>query len=1497
MSAPFAPAVCFWVRPGVRPTVVALAALDAAFPAECPRLACFSGADLPAGWACIAEASTPQQALLAASRRWPEREIVLVWAEAILPAAAYLRLRAAAAASPESDVVSTATPALPPLDPMPRSSLSPQQRDAHCWRHGEPRALPCRLWSPALSWWRPAPPEVFERLADGIVPEPLAGALTSALYVDAPGFATADAAPPLPIAALRARAPDPRLAATLPGLDGKPVVLHVLHGWGGGAWRFVGDLQAADDERHHLVLVAHGDWRSKQHGQSLSLYGRLDDEPLERWTLVAPIDASAIGSPEYRAILDHIQRRWNVGAVLVSSLIGHSLDALRTGLPTAVCTHDYYPLWPRLHARFDDADAAFDEAALEAVLQDGADLPFASRDVLYWRRLRQAYLDALAAADARLIAPTEGVKRNQIAMCPSLAERCWSIIPHGQAPLPRAERAIAARDDRKLRVLVPGRIQGDKGEHLLADLITDLPEHVELVLLGAGASGQRFLGTGNVHLLRDYRLAELPRLVEDLQPDLALLPSTVPETWSYTLSEMWQLGLPVLATDLGSFRERITDGVDGLLSAPDAGSVRDRLREIAGDPAAHARLAQLQPPALTTPGSMAAAWRSALPALMPAGLALDAVTPETGAVLAARARLHALASELAEVQTQVAMQRAELDRRAEWATDLERQLREHTADKTHDHPEAEHLASQLRESDECREALVAELRLSASREAELRRQMGEIEHELRSAHTLYENDTADLARQRDVAIAQRDSAERQVQSFLRSRSWRVTRPIRVLHRALSSLHARLAYRAHRTRAIVTRTLTSLRVRGWRHTVRRIRQEFAPRQNTGAHAPRPADDGAELALPGSASPVASIVVPVYNQVDFTLACLRSLAASGDRTAFEVIVVDDGSSDATARLLPEISGLRYHRNARNLGFVGACNAGAALARGEFLVFLNNDTTVHPGWLDALLATFRAHPDTGLAGAKLVYPDGRLQEAGGIVFADGSGWNYGRFEDPADPRFNFVRESDYCSGAAIAIRRELFADLGGFDQRYAPAYYEDTDLAMQVRERGLRVRYQPASVVTHYEGVTAGTDTGSGVKAHQLINQRIFLARWSDRLAADHAPPGTSPTHAAQCRSRRQALVIDASTPTPDRDSGSLRMVNLMRLLIEEGCAVSFFADNHAHDGAYTEALQQLGVEVWHQPWLGNVARWFADHGKRFDTILVSRHYVASSYLPLIRQFAPRARLVFDTVDLHYLREQRAAELAGSAIMARNARATRDKELRLIREADLTLVVSTAERELLVREMPQARVEVLSNVHAIAGCRRGFDEREDLVFVGGFRHPPNVDAMRWFVADILPRVRERLPSIRLHIIGADAPESIQRLADAPGVAFHGYVADLDPYMDGCRVAIAPLRYGAGVKGKVNLSMAHGQPVVATACAVEGMFLSPGEDVLTAETAEDFAAAIVRLHGDRELWEQLSAQGLENVRRHFSFEAARPALRRVLDRLPPRKTGFSALARAARD
>ncbi|HSD16986.1 MAG TPA: glycosyltransferase [Thermomonas sp.] len=670
---------------------------------------------------------------------------------------------------------------------------------------------------------------------------------------------------------------------------------------------------------------------------------------------------------------------------------------------------------------------------------------------------------------------------------------------------------------------------------------------------------------------------------------------------------------------------------------------------------------------------------------------------------------------------------------------------------------------------------------------------------------------------------------------------------------------------------------SLRTRGLAASWARLRRQFRrnPIAAQALYAPSPAPF-APFAVPTSTTPRASIVIPVFGAFAHTLACLRAIAAHPPAVAFEVIVVDDASPDDSLAKLRAIDGLRVHARGANGGFIAACNDGASLARGEVLVFLNNDTVPQPGWLDAMLATFDAHPDAGLVGAKLLYPGGRLQEAGGVVFADGSGWNYGRFDDPADCRYAYLRDADYVSGAAIAIPRPLFERLGGFDTRFAPAYYEDTDLAFAVRAAGLRVLVQPASVVVHDEGTTSGTDINAGPKATQARNQAVFAAKWRDALAA-HLPAGSVPTPALLHRRQRQVLVIDALAPQPDRDSGSLRLVNLMRLLIEEGAHVVFVPANRSADGEYTAALQRIGVECWHAPYAPRFPAWLREHGPRFDVALVSRHYVASEVLPLLRRYAPGARVLFDTVDLHYLRERRAAELAGHAAALRAARRTRTLELALIHQADATLVVSDVERELLAIDAPGADVRVLSNLHRAAPPGPAWTQRNGLLFVGGFRHPPNVDAVLWFAHEVFPRIHAALPSVEFHCVGGDVPGDISRLAGLPGVRVHGHLADLQPLLDAARVSIAPLRYGAGVKGKVNQAMAHGLPVVATTAAVEGMHLRDGEDVLVADAAGAFADAVLRLHDDEALWSRLAANGRANVARHFSPDAARAVVREL--------------------
>ncbi|MBT2117210.1 glycosyltransferase [Dyella sp. LX-66] len=687
----------------------------------------------------------------------------------------------------------------------------------------------------------------------------------------------------------------------------------------------------------------------------------------------------------------------------------------------------------------------------------------------------------------------------------------------------------------------------------------------------------------------------------------------------------------------------------------------------------------------------------------------------------------------------------------------------------------------------------------------------------------------------------------------------------------------LPWRVKRLRYLSERVLGSIAQRGLRGTLSRVLQEFRPLP--------PHDLALELLpleqpfepfeVPHSDEPRVTVIIPVYGKLAWTLACLRSIAHYGSAAPIEILVVDDASPDETAAILAQVRGLRVLSNQRNLGFIHSCNAGAAAARAPYLLFLNNDTQVTAGWLDRLLQTYLEEPGCGIAGSQLVYPDGRLQEAGALVYNDGEAWNVGRFERRDDPRYLYRRDVDYVSGAALLIERALFLQLGGFDVHYEPAYCEDMDLAFAVRAAGRRVVYEPASVVIHCEGISSGTDLSAGTKQYQLLNRAKFIEKWADALKRQ--PARGTPVNKAIHAGQRHIFVMDALTPDPRRDAGSLQLYNIMRLLRGMGWRVTFMADNAQAGAADLRTLGAIGVRVLCKPTLTSLAAWLKDEGAALDAVLLCRHYVADANLPLVQRMAPQARLLFDTVDVHFLREQRAADHTNNPTLARRAAASQQREIATIRACHATFVVSTVELELLQREVPEARVMLLPNMHEVHGRRKSFEERRGLIFVGGFGHPPNVDAVQWLVGKIFPKIRAARPEIELHLIG-QMPEATRQELHGNGVVAHGRVEDLDPWMDGSRIALAPLRYGAGVKGKVNTAMSHGLPVVATSIAAEGMFLVDGQNVLVADDTDAYVAAVLRLYDDPALWLRLSEASLRNIQEHFSPSIARATLEAAL-------------------
>jgi GT2 family glycosyltransferase len=619
---------------------------------------------------------------------------------------------------------------------------------------------------------------------------------------------------------------------------------------------------------------------------------------------------------------------------------------------------------------------------------------------------------------------------------------------------------------------------------------------------------------------------------------------------------------------------------------------------------------------------------------------------------------------------------------------------------------------------------------------------------------------------------------------------------------------------------------------------------------------------------------SIILLCYNKIELTFQCLRSLLREVDLNQVEIIVVNNASTDETKRVLSYFDGyIRLVNLDVNQGCVGGNNEGARHARGKYLVFLNNDTVVLPGWLKPLVETVDNDPQVGAAGSMFIYPDGRLQEAGGIVWQTGEAYHYGWGKSPEDRRFNFAREVDYCTSASLLVRKELFDRLGGFDPIYAPISYEDVDICFGVRSLGYKVVYQPLSRITHFEGATVGTDTRSGFKRYQVLNQPRFYKKWRDVLERDHYPYDPKLIERAANRKRGPyVLVIDDRFPTPGRDAGSARMAAILKGLTH--CCKPVFTSVSKDEWPDEERqLWKVGVETAR---IVDYRRLIKERG--FHTAVVSRPLVAQALIPAIRRADRRIKIVFDMVDAHFIRLQREFEVSGDPKVAEAARRYRKLEVSLARASDLIWCNSSEDKRVMEQEAPGKRIEVIPTIHELHGRGKPFTERQDLLFVGNLAHRPNSDAVHFLLKEIFPLIERSLPDVKLFIVGDNVPAEIAAYANA-NIRVTGYVADITPLFENCRVFLAPVRFGAGVKGKVGESMSYGLPVVTTSIGAEGFGLTNESNAMIAEVPADFAAAAVRLYSEDQLWQALAANSYEHIKENFTPDVIAETINSSID------------------
>ena len=848
----------------------------------------------------------------------------------------------------------------------------------------------------------------------------------------------------------------------------------------------------------------------------------------------------------------------------------------------------------------------------------------------------------------------------------------------------------------------------------------------------------------------------------------------------------------------------------------------------------------------------------------------------------ARAAEHSadrLRSELDSVGISLAAERKLLaDERIIAQTERDRLETLNRSRQTDQDAERQRAAAALRQAEDQQAAIQASL-------ANTQGQLADAHAALRRVQSEQAQTAARLQRaEEDLSAAHErvNGLNAQYWAMARSTSWRLTSPLRMIGYVAKGrwdiVRSGLIARGHRLPRPILLLLgapdESARVGA--NILQPAPALIEPKQDLAAWA-------RAISLPTSSEPCVSVLIPTYGKVDYTLRCLESIARHAPKTPFEVILAEDASGDPDIGQLAHVSGIRLLQNETNLGFLRSCNAAAKAARGKRLLLLNNDTEVKEHWLDELNDLLNRRPDAGMAGSKLIYPDGRLQEAGAIVWRDGSAWNFGRLSDPNAEQFNYVREADYCSAASVLIDKALWDELGGFDERYAPAYCEDSDFAFQVRAAGRQVLYCPTSEVIHYEGVSHGTDTGAGVKAYQVANQSKFFHRWREVLERDHFPNGENVTRARdRAKNKPIALVIDHYVPQPDRDAGSRTIRLFLDHLLALGYVVKFWPENGARDDIYTPPLQALGIECIHNA--GPLDKWLASEGGAIDLVLSSRPDVTLEALPALRRHT-KAPILYYGHDLHADRLDREAEVKDDDNLRRQAARMRAREMEVWRSVDLVLYPTEEEVQ---------RVRALSpTVAARAVTAYAFDQfaadrdppgRDQVIFVAGFAHPPNEDAAVWLTEAIWPHVRAQRPKARLALIGSNPTGKVKALA-AADIEVTGFVSDAElarRYSEAA-VAVVPLRYGAGIKSKVVEALVEGAPLVTTTTGAQGL-PHLDQNAAVTDAPEALAAAIVRLLEDPAAWLAASRAGSAFAKQLFSRDQARlqflELIRQVRDR-----------------
>jgi len=637
----------------------------------------------------------------------------------------------------------------------------------------------------------------------------------------------------------------------------------------------------------------------------------------------------------------------------------------------------------------------------------------------------------------------------------------------------------------------------------------------------------------------------------------------------------------------------------------------------------------------------------------------------------------------------------------------------------------------------------------------------------------------------------------------------------------------------------------------------------------------------FSIPTSKEPKVSIVVALYNSAEFTLPFLQSLAAAVRTIPCEVILVDNASTDLTRQMLERVDGVKVILNEENLHFLRAVNAGSEICRGDYILLLNNDTLIPP---DAIGLAVEDMEDrsVGAVGGKLILPDGSLQEAGSIIWNDGSCAGFGRGEDPERPVFQFMRDVDFCSGAFLMVRRDIFEHLGKLDETFAPAYYEEVDLCVRVRNLGLRIVYDPRIKVTHFEfGSALATQQAVDL---QIRNRDAFVEKHKNDLERDYLNPSASAIIASNRGARPRMLFIDDRVPYARFGSGFPRAQDMIHSIHRSGFDVTIFPTTFPEiDFAEFWDEYPLAIEV-----AGRLG-----HKKLVEFLELRRGYfnVFMSSRPHNMQFLLDALKVVDGYDHVPVIYDAEAIFAERELIRRNVigkplgeaayRDAIDREINLARTASFITAVSERDRRTFETStgIPS---HCIGHKVELRPTSAPFSERRDILFVGSLsgslEYTPNVDSLVWFIKEIMPIVDKGLGcEWKLLVVGrVDSPELEKLSSDR--VVFFGMVPDLAEYFDRARIFIAPTRFAAGVPFKAYEASSHGLPIVSTGLIASQLNFVSGECIVSGNSKDDFAAACINLYSNEGLWTFIRGNALSRVAQDCSAQEFDAAIARML-------------------